>query len=141
MMSATEAKMGPVVTGAAAGRGIRIGAFISTAVFAILMGFSGVLYLTGAKAVVAAIHTLGYPDYFRVLLGIAKIAGVVALIGPVPMWLREWAYAGFTFTLIAAVSSHLLSGDVPAHAIPPLIALAVLMTSYLLRRRLAGAAR
>jgi len=38
---------------------------------------------------------LGYPDYFLTMLGVAKLLSVVALLAPVPRWLREWAYAGF----------------------------------------------
>jgi len=120
-------------------RGTKIAAAITTGLFAAMLGFSGLLYLAGAKMAVQAIHSLGYPDYFRPLLGLAKVAGVLALVIPGLRTLREWAYAGFTFNLIAAVASHLLSGDQPAHAMPALFALGLLITSYLLRRRIAAA--
>jgi|SRR3954464_10379358 hypothetical protein len=50
---------------------------------------------------------LGYPDYFAYALIIFKLAGTLAIAIPkVPGKLKEWAYAGLTFTLIFAVISH-----------------------------------
>ena len=120
------------------GRGLRIGIAVTTGLFSLMMGLSGLLYLAGTRSVVDTFHVLGYPDYFRQLLGVAKLAGVVALLAPGAPTLREWAYAGFTFTLIAAFASHLLSGDAPIHALAPMLALGPLMASYLLRRRRAA---
>ena len=78
---------------------------------------------------------LGYPDYFRTLLGVAKLLGVVALLAPgVPVLLREWAYAGFAIMMVAAAISHLASGDPVGRAAPPLVALALLVTARLLWR-------
>jgi hypothetical protein len=81
---------------------------------------------------------LGYPDYFRQLLGVAKLLGVAALVAPMPNpTLREWAYAGFAFTCIGAAVSHVMSGDPIGKAIGSSLALALLLTSYFLRRRAA----
>jgi hypothetical protein len=119
-------------------RTIRIGAWVSTGLFAALMSLSGVLYLAGARPVVEAMAALGYPPYFVRMLGAAKLLGAVALVAPRASTLREWAYAGFTFDLVAAVISHMATGGA-SHAPPPLFVLAVLATSYVLRRRLAQA--
>ena len=54
---------------------------------------------------------LGFPDYFRVELSVAKIVGVVVLMVPVPARLKEWAYAGFAVTLTSALIGHLAAGD------------------------------
>ena len=115
---------------------IRVGASVTTGLFAVLIAISGVLYLVGPRAIVAAIHDLGYPDYFRQMLGVAKLLGAAALIAPRMPTLREWAYAGFTFDLLAAIASHALSGDPIAHAAPAVLALALLAVSWSLRRRL-----
>ncbi len=56
---------------------------------------------------------LGFPDYFRVELALFKLAGVVALVAPVPSRMKEWAYAGFAITLVSAVYAHLAVGDGP----------------------------
>ncbi len=116
-------------------KGTRIAAWVATASFVAMMGASAILYLTGNPAALAALRQLGYPEYFRLLLGTAKLLGALALLMPRPSALREWAYAGFTFDLVAAVASHLLSGDSPAHAAPAVFALALVLASYGLRRR------
>jgi hypothetical protein len=99
-----------------------------------MLSVSGVLYLIGPAPIVAGIHRLGYPDYFRQLLGIAKMAGAAALVFPGRRSLREWAYAGFTFDLIAAIASHVVSGEAASMG-PAVFALTLLAVSYSLRRR------
>ncbi len=114
--------------------GLRLGAWVATGLLLLAMTFSGVLYVIGPPPVIGEFRHLGYPDYFRTLLGVAKLLGVAALLMPRPRLLREWAYAGFAFDLIAASLSHVLSGDPFAAAAPPLGVLAVLVCSYVLRR-------
>jgi hypothetical protein len=77
--------------------------------------------------------------YFMKLLGVAKLLGVVTIaIGRFDT-LKEWAYAGITFDLVAASVSHLASGDPAWKAAVPLAFLAVLMVSYGAWKRLHGA--
>src|SRR5262249_61474387 len=84
-------------------------AWMATGLFAAAMTVSGIAYVIGAKAVLDGIRQLGYPDYFLRLLGVAKLLGVAGLFVPRPR-VREWAYAGFTVDLVAAIASHLLTG-------------------------------
>src|SRR5437870_13775551 len=59
----------------------------------------------------AFVH-LGYPDYFRIELTVAKTLGVLALLMPgIPVKAKEFAYAGFGITLIAASIAHFSVGD------------------------------
>jgi hypothetical protein len=116
----------------------RTAATIATALLAAIMTASGVAFLVGPDAVVQGVRHLGYPAYFRPLLGLAKLLGVAALVLPRSRALREWAYAGFTFLLSAAILSHVLSGEGAARAAPAAFCLGVTLTSYFLRRR-AGA--
>jgi hypothetical protein len=119
-------------------KGLKVGIWISTGLFAAMFALSGALFIAGPPDVVANFHHLGYPDYFRQLLGVTKLLGVAALLLPLPTpTLREWAYAGFTFTCLAAALSHAMSGDAFGKVAPSLFALAILMTSYFLRRRVA----
>jgi hypothetical protein len=113
---------------------VRLGAWLSTLLFAALMTLSGVLYLVGPKPVMNSLRQLGYPVYFLKLLGSAKLLGVLGLLLPKRPTLREWAYAGFTFDLVAAIASHLLTGGA-SHVPPAAFTLCILMTSYFLRRR------
>src|SRR5712675_1107260 len=78
----------------------------------------------------AFVH-LGLPDYFRIELTVAKILGVLALLIPgVPRKVKEFAYAGFTITLISASIAHFSSGDSMMFIVDPLLFLALLAVSY-----------
>jgi hypothetical protein len=124
--------------GGTLGKWARAGVWVSTGIFATQFAFSGVVLSVHPPEVMNVIHHLGYPDYFPRMLGLAKLLGVAALVWPLPSKLpREWAYAGFTFTCIAASMSHALSGDAAGKVLPPLVSLALLTTSYVLRRRVA----
>jgi hypothetical protein len=112
-------------------------ASIATGLFALMMGLSGVLYLLAPKPVVDALQALGYPLYFAKMLGVAKVLGALALVVPQARTVREWAYAGFTFDLVAAVVSHLVVGEA-SHVAQPAVALVLLGISYRLRRRQVG---
>ena len=47
---------------------------------------------------------LGFPDYFRIELGIAKIVGSIVLLVPVlPKSIRQFAYFGFALTFILSL--------------------------------------
>lgn len=105
--------------------------------------FAAFTYLTSAPQAIASFQHVGYPQQLRVLLGIAKAAGAVTLVVPQLPTLKEWAYAGFTFTWIAATVAHYLAGD-GALVFLPLGFLTLLWVSYLTRpanRRLVLSAR
>jgi hypothetical protein len=85
--------------------------WIFTSLFALQMGFTAYaqLYLPQVAKVFAY---LGFPDYFRIELSWAKLAGIVILLLPMaPARLKEWAYAGFTIVLGSALIAHLAVGD------------------------------
>ena len=73
----------------------------------------GVMGLTQADQAVAGIHRLGYPEYFGVMLGLAKLLGAIAITLPGLPRLKEWAYAGFAITLVSALIAHVAVGDGP----------------------------
>lgn len=54
---------------------------------------------------------LGYPSYFITILGVWKMLGVIAVLIPKFPLLKEWAYAGFFFTMTGAILSHLAMGN------------------------------
>jgi hypothetical protein len=76
--------------------------------------------LLGAEPVVRSLQTLGYPMYLMPVLGVTKLLAVVALLAPVPRWVREWAYAGLAFDFALATVSFLFVGQ----ALLPDVALA-----------------
>ena len=101
----------------------------STIIIAIMMAFSAYSYFTNPVVKQGFLH-LGFPDYFRVELAIAKLIGAVLLLIPLHARIKEWVYAGFTITFISAFIGHLVSGDPAQHSIMPLIFLIPLAISY-----------
>ena len=93
-------------------RGIVFGFWAVTALFCLQTGFTACAQLRLPQVAEAFTH-LGFPDYFRVELSLAKLLGVVLLLAPVPARLKEWAYAGFAITLGSALIAHLSVGDGP----------------------------
>ena len=101
---------------------------------AIIFLFEGVMpaLTSHTEVAVAGIRHLGYPDYFRTLLTVFKVAGAAALILPlVKGRIKEWAYAGFAFTMISAFVSHWAVDGPGVQTFFPLFMLAVLAVSYL----------
>jgi hypothetical protein len=93
-------------------KGVVIGYWTVTALFCLQIGFTAYAQLRLPQVAEAFTH-LGFPDYFRVELSLAKLLGVVLLLAPVPARLKEWAYAGFAITLGSALIAHLAVGDGP----------------------------
>lgn len=96
-----------------------------------MMLFSAYGYFTNPDMKAAFVH-LGFPNYFRVELGILKIAGALALIFPmVSEKVKSFAYFGFALTFISAFIAHIASRDPVSVAIMPIIFLLILLVSYL----------
>ena len=95
-------------------------------------------YLTGSEQVVAGFAKAGYPQYLRIILGVAKpLAAIVLLLPGLPL-LKEWAYAGVTFALFMATVSAYFTGEMWLF---PLGILALVLVSWVTRpvtRRLAA---
>ena len=86
--------------------------WIVTVLLCLQLGFTAYAQLRLPQVAEAFTH-LGFPDYFRVELSLAKLLGVVLLLAPVPARLKEWAYAGFAINLASALIAHLSVGDGP----------------------------
>ena len=108
----------------------KIAYWISTGIVSLMMLFSAFLYLTNEE-MVANFQHLGFPQYFRVELAIAKLLGGLILIIPIiPEKFKEWAYAGFGIVFISAATAHIASGDGLAGGMAPIIFLGILIVSY-----------
>ena len=77
--------------------------WVTTALVVVPSLLGAVTYLAGAQQAVEGFAHVGYPQQLRVLLGIAKLLGVITILVPGFPIVKEWAYAGFTFAWIAAV--------------------------------------
>ena len=111
-------------------KALKITYWVTTAVFSLMMAFSAYAYVTQPDVKQGFVH-LGFPDYFRVELAVAKLLGAVILLTPVATRFKEWANAGFGIVLISAFIAHTAAGDPLSMRIGPLVALALLLASYI----------
>ena len=106
--------------------------WVATGLVAIAALSGGLNYLSATHHAIENFQHIGYPQQLRILLGIAKVAGAIVLLLPRLPTLKEWAYAGFTFTWIAATVAHYLAGD-GALSLAPVALLGSLAVSYVMR--------
>jgi hypothetical protein len=88
--------------------------WIFTILFAGLMIFSSYGSIVMNQDAKTLIHDqLGYPIYFIPFTGWAKVIGSIIILIPGLKTIKEWAYAGLFFDLVAVVySSIALAGTV-----------------------------
>lgn len=112
-------------------KALKITYWITTGLVVVGMLFSVYNYFFNPALKTAFVH-LGFPDWFRVELGTAKLLGALALGIPViPQRVKEWAYAGFFINFFSAFLSHFEIGDPAFNQLAPLLLLALLIASYL----------
>lgn len=73
---------------------------------------------------------LGFTDEFTRFIGIAKLLGCIAIAVPGHLRIKEWAYAGIFFDLIAAVYFILVMSDEKASVLFLLLPLCLWFGSY-----------
>ncbi len=99
-----------------------------------MMLMSAGMYLSKSQQLVDGFKVLGYPQYMLYILGLAKLLSVAGLLQPWSAKLREWTYAGLTFTFIGAIWSHLATAT---PFVMPLVFLALLGISWVYNRKIA----
>jgi uncharacterized membrane protein YphA (DoxX/SURF4 family) len=105
----------------------------TTGLVAAGMAMSAFMYLSNNPEMMGNFQALGIPAYLVIVLGVAKGLGAIALLAPVWARLKEWAYAGFTFTFLGAVWTHIATGT---PWVAPFVALLILSVSYVFWLRL-----
>jgi uncharacterized membrane protein YphA (DoxX/SURF4 family) len=119
----------------AAGRATQIAAMVITALLAFIWVCFGVLYLLRDPSECRIVYQdLGYPIYIIPLIGVTHILGGVGLLISGMPRLTEWVYAGLTIDLLLAAYSHLSASGSPWHAFDPIVVMAFVLASYVLRR-------
>ncbi len=110
--------------------------WVSTLALCALM-IAAVIYMLGEnEAAKGTFLALGYPASLVYPLAFAKIVGIIAIITYKSKLLSEWAYAGFFFVSIFALAAHVCSNV--GHPAPALIALSLIITSYVSSKQLKG---
>ncbi len=104
--------------------------WLFTLLFAAFMGFTAIPDVLMQKEAVVFIKALGYPDYFIFFIGVAKVLGSIAILVPGLRRLKEWAYAGLVFDLIAAIYSIVKTQPLDASITFLLLPLALFALSY-----------
>lgn len=94
-----------------------------------------ILMIQGAKDLFAE---LGYPDYLLLIVGYAKILGVIGILQTKWPFLREWAYCGLVIDLLGAFVSHMFVNGTPYIWVPSLVGLILTLASYVLLRKAYG---
>jgi len=88
--------------------------WVVTAIFCALISFTAYAEMRYPD-VVQEFTRLGFSaGYFREELSWAKVIGVVVLLAPLPVRVKEWAYAGFVINLVSALIAHFAMGDAAA---------------------------
>ncbi|PTS91687.1 DoxX family protein [Pedobacter sp. HMWF019] len=108
--------------------------YISTGLISSAMLFSAYAYLVYPQLQSAFRH-LGFPDYFRIELAVAKLIAAIAIWFPVRL-LKEASYIGLAISFVSAVIARTIAGDDVFHAAGALMALIILIVSYASDRKL-----
>ena len=109
---------------------------MSTVLLSLMMLMGAFMELSFNPEAVATITGLGYPMYFIVIIGVAKLLGVIGIWQKWVPFLREWAYAGFFIDFTGALASHLFHGDGPEKYSAAILALILVTLSYWSYRKL-----
>lgn len=106
--------------------------WVTTSIIVLMQGVACALTFNDANAI-AMFKQMGYPEHFRILLSIFKIAGSIVLIVPTFKGkLREWAYAGFGIDFIAAaVALWATAGKFTPDVLFPVAFMGILVASYM----------
>ena len=115
---------------------IKITYWITTILISLMMLSSAIMYFSSPEVKTGFVH-LGFPDYFRVELGVLKLLGVFVLLIPVLKGrYKEWAYFGFFITFVSALIAHISTGDPAGKWAMTIVAAALLSVSYLSYKKL-----
>lgn len=104
----------------------------TTGLISLAFLMSSFMYLSKNPELMKGFSQLGFPPVFVTILGTAKLLGALALLNPKMPKMREWAYAGFTFTLIGATWIHIATHT---PFVMPIVFLAILGASYYFNKR------
>jgi len=107
---------------------------VATGLFTLLMLMGSGMYFFNHEMVAEMFTKLGYPTYLIYPLAVAKLLGLTAIWTNKSEMLKEWAYAGFVFTFILAISAHINVGD--GEFIPATFALTMVLISYIYDRKI-----
>ena len=107
--------------------------WIATVWLCLGMASTGIVQLLKVEEEVESMNRLGYPIYFLTIIGVWKILVVIAVLVPKFPLVKEWAYAGFFFSMTGAIASHIAVNDSMGELFPPLLLLVLTVVSWYFR--------
>ncbi|MBP2615548.1 DoxX family protein [Chryseobacterium jejuense] len=107
--------------------------WIFTLWMALGMVSTAIVQLMKNKDELANFTNLGYPAYLMTIIGVWKLLGVIAILIPKRLLLKEWAYAGFFFVMSGAIISHLIVGDTAGRTFPAVLLFVLVIISWYFR--------
>lgn len=111
----------------------RIIYWVATLWLSLGMVSTGIVQIIKMQEEVDDFTHLGYPTYLMTIIGISKLAGVIAVLAPGLPLIKEWAYAGFLFITAGAVTSHIISGSSASSILGPALLLVLTIVSWYFR--------
>ncbi len=107
--------------------------WVATVWLALGMVSTGIVQLIRLEEEVDMMQRLGYPIYFLTIIGVWKILGTITVLVPKIPLIKEWAYAGFFFTISGAILSHIIVGDSAKELFGPTLLLILTIVSWYFR--------
>jgi hypothetical protein len=92
----------------------------TTAAVALLSFITGIGNLIPFPHIASDLRHLGYPAYFRIILGSWKVIAALALAIPRKLWIKNLAYMGILLDLSGAAASRLAVDDGAVSVLVPL---------------------
>lgn len=108
--------------------------WIVTTLFSLTTLLAVSKYFTKTVEMQSAFTALGFPSYIVLPLGFLKLCGLGVILWNRWPTLREWAYAGFVFNIILAISAHLSINQYDHYG--AYVALILILSSYFFGKKI-----
>lgn len=109
------------------GKGKAVTLWVVSVLLAAMFLFAGGSKLAGAPMHVEHFHDWGYPDWFRLLIGVAELAGGIGLLVP---RLATPAAGGLVIVMIGAVYTHVAHQEVGQAVVPAVLGVLLAIIVY-----------
>jgi hypothetical protein len=116
----------------------KIAYWIVTVLFSLFIVSTAIPDVLQVQGAIQLFQGLGYPAYLLLIVGWAKILGIIGIWQRWWPFLREWAYAGLVIDFAGALASHSASHDPFFLMAPSIVALVLVFASYALLRKAYG---
>lgn len=107
---------------------------IVTGLFTALVLMGASQYFFNHAMVEEMFEAIEFPTYLIYPMGMSKLLGIIAIWFVKTKTIKEWAYAGFVFNFLLAISAHVNVGD--GEFMAAVIMLVLVVLSYVFYRKI-----